>query len=65
MTQNRRNIIVMEKFIGVRINEKNQIVARLESGIGVILGEYENSEKELNAILTAYAENKRVYVMSK
>ena len=55
----------MEKFIGVRINEKNQIVARLESGIGVILGEYENSEKELNAILTAYAENKRVYVMSK
>lgn len=63
MTQNRKHIIVMEKFIAVTINDNNQIVAKKESGYGVILGDYKNPKKELNDILTAYAENRSVYVM--
>ena len=66
MTQNRRNIIVMEKFIGIRINEENQIVAKKENGEGIILGDYrklKDARAELNEILRAYAENRVVDVM--
>lgn len=65
MTKNKRNIIVMEKFIGIRINEKNQLVAKKENGEGIILGDFdaESAAEEMNKILQAYAENKRVYIM--
>ena len=65
MTQNRRNIIVMEKFIGIRINEGNQIVAKKENGDGIILGEYdlETAKKELDNILESYAKGMLVYQM--
>lgn len=65
MTQNGRNIIVMEKFIGVRINERHQIVAKKENGEGIILGDYDekSAPEELNCIVDAYAQGKRVYMM--
>ena len=66
MTQNKRNIIVMEKYIGITINQGNQVVAKKENGEGIILGDFDSLEdatNELNDILRAYAENRVVYVM--
>ena len=51
--------------MGIRINEKSQIVAKKENGEGIILGDYdpETAEELLSDIMRAYAENKRAYIM--